>query len=205
MILIIIKLLFVSASYSIKMKGVVAPKWAEKGEMTKIKCDYDLGRDAMYSLKWFKDGQELYRYIPTNQPVQYKSFDLPGIMVDVRKWLLLQKKYSFKINFLQEKQTKPNVLVFMVTGPLGSGTYSCEVTIETPSFVTLAESANMTVMTPPLDPPSIVGVASFYNPGDLVEINCTSYESKPAAELHWIINGQNVTKLYDFILMVDFI
>ena len=67
-----------------KMKSLIAPKWVNAGENTKLVCDYDLGRDVMYSIKWFKDGpHEVYRYIPTNQPVQYKSFKTPGVLVDV--------------------------------------------------------------------------------------------------------------------------
>ncbi len=88
--------------------------------------------------------------------------------------------------------TKPNSLVIMVTGPLGSGTYSCEVTIETPSFITLNKSANVTVMVPPINPPTIDGAASFYMPGDLIEMKCSSFDSKPAADLFWIINGKQV-------------
>ena len=60
-----------------------------------------LGRDAMYSIKWFKDNAELYRYIPTNQP-QYKSFQTPGALVD-------------------ETLSKPNMLMLRITGPLGKG------------------------------------------------------------------------------------
>ena len=82
------------------MKGLIAPKWVNSGENTKLLCDYDLGRDAIYSIKWFKDDTELYRYIPTNQPVQYKSFSSPGLRVD-------------------EKLTKPNMLIVKITGPLG--------------------------------------------------------------------------------------
>ena len=69
------------------MKGVKAPKWVNEGETARLICDYDLGRDAMYSLKWFKDDVELYRYIPTNQPLQYKSFKTPGVLVNVRSAL----------------------------------------------------------------------------------------------------------------------
>ena len=53
----------------------------------------------MYSIKWFKDNAELYRYIPTNQP-QYKSFQTPGALVD-------------------ETLSKPNMLMLRITGPLG--------------------------------------------------------------------------------------
>ena len=55
----------------------------------------------MYSIKWFKDNAELYRYIPTNQP-QYKSFQTPGALVD-------------------ETLSKPNMLMLRITGPLGKG------------------------------------------------------------------------------------
>ena len=170
----------------IKMKGLLAPKWVNTGESFRLLCDYDLGRDAMYSIKWFKDDTEVFRYIPTNQPLQYKSFQIPGIVV-------------------LEKESKPNNLVLSVTGARGSGTYKCEVTIETPSFVTLAESTQVTVMTPPLIPPKIEGVADFYTPGDLVDINCTSLESKPAAALEWRINNQKVQNFGDdFFLTFEF-
>jgi hypothetical protein len=88
----------------------------------------------------------------------------------------------------------------MVTGPLGSGAYSCEVTTETPDFITLSTGANMTVMTPPVNPPSLNGVAEYYLPGDLVEINCTSFESKPAASLFWILNGKPVSDNFETFL-----
>ena len=37
-----------------------------------------------------------------------------------------------------------------------------------------------------------MGVANFYNSGDLVDINCTSFESKPAANVTWKVNDQPV-------------
>jgi hypothetical protein len=49
------------------------------------------------------------------------------------------------INF-QEENTRPNQLVIQVTGPLGTGTYRCEITTETPSFVTLERRKNITVV-----------------------------------------------------------
>ena len=82
---------FFTGCDGIKMKGLVAKTWVTIGESAKLVCDYDLGRDAMYSIKWFKDDAELYRYIPTNQPVQYKSFNYPGVVVN-------------------EKLSKPNML-----------------------------------------------------------------------------------------------
>lgn len=38
--------------------------------------------EELYSVKWYKDGHEFYRYIPRSMPPAL-VFDLPGINVDV--------------------------------------------------------------------------------------------------------------------------
>jgi len=45
---------------------------------------------------------------------------------------------------------------------------------------------------PPKMPPKIQGLDEYYRIGDLVEINCTSKESKPAAKITWTLNGEKV-------------
>ena len=42
--------------------------------------------------------------------------------------------------------------------------------------------------------PTIKGGRLRYSLGDSVDVNCTSADSKPAADLHWFINGQPVSK-----------
>lgn len=75
------------------MLGVSGPKSVNAGDTVTLTCRYDLGRDAIYSMKWYKDHHEVYRYIPTDSP-EYKSFNVPGIEIDVTKigrlklWLL---------------------------------------------------------------------------------------------------------------------
>jgi hypothetical protein len=39
--------------------------------------------EALYSVKWYKDGYEFYRYVPRDQPPA-QVFTLNGISVDVR-------------------------------------------------------------------------------------------------------------------------
>ena len=48
---------------------------------------------------------------------------------------------------------------------------------------------------PPRLAPAISGIDSFYEPGDLVEITCTSRDSKPAPTLTWTINDKHVGKI----------
>ncbi len=93
---------------------------------------------------------------------------------------------------MQNSDSRPNQLVIKVTGPLGSGEYRCEITVETPTFVTLDKVVNLTVVVPPRLAPQITGIDSFYSAGDLVEVTCNSRDSKPAAELRWKLNGDMV-------------
>lgn len=154
----------------LEMIGVSGPSSVHEGETITLTCRYDLGRDAIYSMKWYKNKEEIYRYVPTDNP-EYKTFPTPGIEID-------------------SASTRPNQLVTRITGPLASGQYKCEITVETPSFVTLHRSHNLTVVSPPKLAPKITGIDSNYRIGDLVEVFCTSKDSKPAASLNWRINGK---------------
>ena len=67
----------------LKMKDIEAPNEANTGEIVTFICRYDLGQDAIYSIKWYKEDRELYRYIPTDSP-EYRIFQgTPGVMVMV--------------------------------------------------------------------------------------------------------------------------
>ena len=62
-------------------------------------------------------------------------------------WSFFEKKRSlFSFFSLQGEATRPNQLVLKVTGPLASGEYTCEITVETPSFVTLKRSHKLMVV-----------------------------------------------------------
>ena len=49
-------------------------------------CDYDLGGETLYSVKWYKDDKEFYRYMPQeNKTKRTQAFKLPGVNLDVSK------------------------------------------------------------------------------------------------------------------------
>ena len=65
------------------MIEILGPEMATSGEIVAFTCSYDLGRDAIYSIKWYKEEQEIYRYIPTDNP-EYRIFpEPPGVIVMV--------------------------------------------------------------------------------------------------------------------------
>ena len=67
---------------SIRLVDVSIPPHAIYGSDTKLVCNYDLEGDNLYSVKWYRNGHEFYRYIPTDDP-STTIFRQPGIDVDV--------------------------------------------------------------------------------------------------------------------------
>ena len=66
------------------MKGMEGPSLVNSGDIVTFTCRYDLGKDAIYSIKWYKEDSELYRYIPTDFPESRIFQGTPGVIVMVR-------------------------------------------------------------------------------------------------------------------------
>ena len=67
----------------LKMKGMEGPSLVNSGDIVTFTCRYDLGKDAIYSIKWYKEDSELYRYIPTDFPESRIFQGTPGVIVMV--------------------------------------------------------------------------------------------------------------------------
>lgn len=46
--------------------------------------------EALYSVKWYKDGYEFYRYVPRDHPPA-QVFDQNGVYVNVRRKSFVEK------------------------------------------------------------------------------------------------------------------
>ena len=64
------------------MLDVAIPPHAIRGQNAKLRCKYDMEGDKLYSIKWYRNGHEFYRYIPTDNP-KTTIFNGNGINVDV--------------------------------------------------------------------------------------------------------------------------
>lgn len=58
------------------------PSAVIQGRSMWLNCSYDLESDELYSVKWYKNDTEFYRYIPRDRPPA-QNYDLPGVVVDV--------------------------------------------------------------------------------------------------------------------------
>lgn len=72
----------VSGGVSLKLINISVPQYTLRGEQAQLQCQYDLQNDRLYSVTWYKDHEEFYRYVPRSNPAQL-SYKMDGIKVDV--------------------------------------------------------------------------------------------------------------------------
>ncbi|XP_049764328.1 uncharacterized protein LOC126092649 [Schistocerca cancellata] len=168
--LIIATIFSCQGGWSLRLVEVRIPMHTVLHQNARLECHYDLEGESLYSVKWYKDGREFYRFVPRDTPPA-QIFQLPGVVVDMNN------------------STASQVELKDVTLS-SSGRYRCEVSGEAPSFQTVSEHGDMIVVALPEEGPRITGGRPRYQVGDTVRVNCTSGRSKPAAQLAWFINGE---------------
>jgi hypothetical protein len=66
----------------LRLNEVRIPMHTVRDQNARLECHFDLEGEALYSVKWYKDGNEFFRYVPRDQPPA-QLFPLPGVTVDV--------------------------------------------------------------------------------------------------------------------------
>lgn len=158
---------------SIRLTRTHLPAHAIRGEDVVLECLYDMEGDALYSVKWYRNGKEFYRHIPSDSPPT-AVFTQPGLVVD-------------------ETRSSETRIVLKKVELNSEGSYLCEVSGEAPLFQTAKNENYLTVVDLPDQGPIITGSLPRYKKGDLISANCTSAGSVPAATLNWYINGEEAT------------
>lgn len=73
---------------------IKVPDAVRRGTTVELSCDYDLEGALLYSIKWYKDDQEFFSYVPKEAPPS-RVFPVPGISVDVSgKLEIIQKNLN---------------------------------------------------------------------------------------------------------------
>ncbi|XP_014472655.1 PREDICTED: cell adhesion molecule 3-like [Dinoponera quadriceps] len=157
---------------ALKLLHVNVPAYTLRGDEATLECRYDLETEKLYSISWYKDNEEFYRYVPRTEPNKH-SYHVEGVKVDHRK-------------------SDRGKVVLQDANLHTSGKYKCEVSAEAPNFHSVNGEASMEVIALPLEMPTITGEEKVYASGDVLALNCTSSKSHPAARLKWFVNGQQV-------------
>lgn len=79
-----------AAVFGLRNVEIVAPLAVTPGSSATLACHYDLEGDPLYTVKWYKDRKEFFRYVPKELP-HTRAFPLHGVEVDVS----LQYYYFF--------------------------------------------------------------------------------------------------------------
>ncbi|KAG0424344.1 hypothetical protein HPB47_028423, partial [Ixodes persulcatus] len=155
---------------SIRFERVDVPGAVISGEPVLLLCEYNLEGAELYSVKWYKNNVEFYRYLPSDAPPGQK-YDLVGLYVNLSK--------------------SNHNRVFLDRTDLNSeGSYGCEVSTEGPEFRTIIFEKDLNIYVLPERGPVIEGVHARYQLGDILNATCRSRPSKPAPFLDWFINGK---------------
>jgi len=67
---------------SVRITNTTVPRKAVIGQGVWLNCSYDLEKDSLYSIKWYKDEDEIYRFLPSNKP-RVDFFEFDGASIDV--------------------------------------------------------------------------------------------------------------------------
>lgn len=86
----IVQILVVPESLLLRIVSVTVPTYRLRGQPAHLECDYELGDNILYSVKWYRDNEEFYRYMPKFDPPKH-AYKLDGVKVDVSINLLFLK------------------------------------------------------------------------------------------------------------------
>ncbi|PBC34799.1 hypothetical protein APICC_10081 [Apis cerana cerana] len=156
----------------IDVPSIADPRW----EKVALRCEYDLDGEELYSVKWYKDGLEFFRFMPGSRPPG-RDFQLEGVYVDVNK---SDSKQVTLLGQANNRRVKVNLV----------GLYGCEVSSEGPNFLTIFGEANMSLAIPPKERPTLRGLRPSYEAGETLQVECSSAASYPPARLVFILNGK---------------
>ena len=110
-----------------------------------LECLYDMEGDALYSVKWYRNGKEFYRHIPSDNPPT-AVFTQPGLVVDVSSESLPVQSLSDLTCTLQETRSSETRIVLKKVELNSEGSYLCEVSGEAPLFQTAKNENYLTVV-----------------------------------------------------------
>ncbi|XP_073983869.1 uncharacterized protein [Rhodnius prolixus] len=82
--LFLLMLLGSKGSWSLRLSRLVVPQYKMRGEIAILECHYELEGDNLYAVKWYKENEEFYRFVPKSNPKQV-SYKVEGIKVDVSR------------------------------------------------------------------------------------------------------------------------
>ncbi|CAG9766105.1 unnamed protein product [Ceutorhynchus assimilis] len=153
---------------TLKDVKALIPLAVHANDFVTLRCEFNLEQDTLYTVKWYKGTHEFFRYVPKEDP-QMQIFPLPGIKVDL-------------------SGSSMHYVSLLNLPPESSGKYLCEVTTDSPDFLTRIASGYMYVINVPEESPSM----EITRVDEKIIANCTTPPSYPPMNVSWFLNGIRV-------------
>ncbi|KAH9640938.1 hypothetical protein HF086_003028 [Spodoptera exigua] len=153
---------------SLKSLQIHVPKAVLTGHDAELMCTYELEGAQLYSIRWYRNMIEFYRYVPKESP----ATKVAG--------------------------SDQNRVVLTEVDRTLTGEYQCEVSADAPLFHTDIKAAMMVVVEPPLTSPNVTSDRISYIGGDHIRANCSSPPSLPAANITWFVPGFTANHVLNF-------
>ncbi|XP_008547882.1 uncharacterized protein LOC103571485 [Microplitis demolitor] len=193
-------------SAELKVPEIVDPR----EEKVILECNYNLDGEELYSVTWFKDGNEFFRYMPSAMPgklhqqqqQQRQSLSStrgadPALAAANS---VATKAFNVQDGVAQVELSESNDKRVVIRQHLGdkwinvTGSYGCQVSGEAPKFDIVYDEAVINVGVLPQRDPVIENLRTHYDIGDILEAQCISAPSYPPSKLSFLVNGQEVEK-----------
>ncbi|CAL1288122.1 unnamed protein product [Larinioides sclopetarius] len=110
---------------ALQIKALQVPDSIEAGDLVRLVCIFDPEQEDLYSVKWYKDDIEFFRFLPKDKPAN-QFFEIRDVEVDMTR--------------------SSNGTVFLKnTSRSAEGMYRCEVSADAPSFQSIFSEKFMAV------------------------------------------------------------
>ncbi|XP_023216291.1 uncharacterized protein LOC111618898 [Centruroides sculpturatus] len=209
--------IFIQCASCLRLVRLDVPHAILNGDSIWLNCSFDLEADELYSVKWYKNNVEFYRYLPSDQPPAQK-YDLLGVYLDVRASCLRLVRLDVPHAILNGDSIWLNCSFDLEADELYSVKWyknNVEFYRYLPSDQPPAQKYdllgvyldvhNYLLFKAPgygRKGPTINGVKGRYHIGDVIELNCTSI-MHPKPQLQWIINNKVASPEHVIIYKVE--
>nr|XP_023018432.1 uncharacterized protein LOC111507366 [Leptinotarsa decemlineata] len=149
------------------------PEVVRSGDTVTLSCEYDLEQVALYSIKWYWNDEEFYRFVPKESPPS-RAFTMTHVNVDLSR----SGPTDVTLKGIRREQT---------------GDYKCEVSADAPRFHTEIRGAHMIVADLPSGNPVMNIEPAKAEIGKKIRAHCHAPGSNPPANITWFINDEQVT------------
>ncbi|XP_021951671.1 uncharacterized protein LOC110848702 [Folsomia candida] len=172
-ILLLVFTLLITGLDGLRNVRLEGPHHVRSGEDVILRCNYDLDNDSIYVVKFYRDSNEFYRFVPKEVPPK-RFFPSSGL--------------AFNEVYCNEHD------IFLRNVSLETtGRFKCAVSAEM-TFQTFIAAQDLVIVEIDYSPPLIEVDQPSYYPGENAKANCSVGQVSHSLNFTWFINDQEVPK-----------